>query len=140
MKNAGKTKKSPQKRTTPNTIRDNNVYVRNFKLEIEDYFLLNLDSFFSKKYTYQNEDTYEGDYIDEKRSVKGKYIYENGDVFEGEYKDDVPNGVGKYYFVNGDVFEGEYKDGRQNGKGKYIWKSTGCYFEGEYLNGHPIVS
>lgn len=135
------------KRTTKNTTQENLSSIRNYRIQIDDELFeieklllgtSKLDSLIGEKYSYENGDTFEGVISNGKRTGKGKYTYANGDVFEGEYKDDVPNGVGKYYFVNGDVFEGEYKDGKQNGKGKYVWKSTGCYFEGEYLNGQPI--
>lgn len=135
------------KRTTKNTTQENLSSIRNYRLQIEDElfeiekWLLgtsNLDSLSGKKYSYENGDTFEGVISNGKRTGMGKYTYANGDVFEGEYKDDVPNGAGKYYYINGDIFEGEYKDGKQHGKGKYTWKSTGCFFEGEYLNGQPI--
>jgi hypothetical protein len=35
-----------------------------------------------------NEDTYEGNFVENKKCGKGKIVRHNGDVYEGEWEDD----------------------------------------------------
>jgi hypothetical protein len=37
--------------------------------------------------TYPNGDTYEGDYVDGRRTGKGRYTFANGDKYDGEVRE-----------------------------------------------------
>lgn len=55
----------------------------------------------------------------------GKYTYENGDTYDGDWKDGERCGHGKGYLVrlgvekleNGDVYDGEWRNDEKNGQG-----------------------
>ena len=44
--------------------------------------------------------------------------YNNGDTYDGEYKNDKKDGKGIYISIEGYKYEGEFKDGLRQGKGK----------------------
>ena len=98
--------------------------------------------------------SYEGEYLNGKRSGKEKeYLYKIL-LFEGEYLNDKRNGKGKEYFQDEKIeFEGEYLNGKAisgikydhngnilyqfnniNGKGKEYYPNGQLSFEGEFLN------
>jgi len=73
-----------------------------------------------KKYTFDGELRFEGEYLNGKRNGKGKeYNYDGKLIFEGEYLKGERNGKGKEYYNNEELeFEGEYLQGKKwNGIG-----------------------
>ena len=62
-------------------------------------------------YTWDNGDTYEGDWVDGDRTGKGKSTFANGDTYEGDWVDGYRAGKGKSTWANGDIEEGYYLDG-----------------------------
>ena len=115
-------------------------------------YLNNFQSEFTKcvfKKLYSNGDSYEGEWIDNKRNGKGKYTWKDGDIYEGDWVNNKRIGKGKMLYVNGDSFEGEWIDTDKNrnsfknnfllldeninGTGKYVW-ANGNYYEGNLRN------
>ncbi len=104
--------------------------------------------------TYENGDTYEGEFKDSLPNGKGTYTssrytyigqwkdglrngkgietYENGDKYEGEYNNDLRNGKGTYTSSNGDVYIGQWKDDLQVGKG-VINYANGSKYTGDFV-------
>ncbi|CDW71111.1 phosphatidylinositol-4-phosphate 5- [Stylonychia lemnae] len=115
------------------------------------------------KFYFLNGDTYEGEWIRDKRQGKGKLFFHRGGEFEGIFKDDEIydgklrdkndnlfandkkkggyflrgklHGYGKASFSNGDEYEGEFRDGVFSGKGKLIYKNLDpqYYEEATYI-------
>jgi hypothetical protein len=113
-------------------------------------YLNNFQSEFTKcvyKKLYSNGDSYEGDWINNKRNGQGTYTWKDGDIYEGEWVDNKRIGKGKMLYINGDSFEGEWIDTDKNrewfgnsfleekinGNGKYVW-ANGNYYEGNLKN------
>ena len=48
---------------------------------------------------------------------KGKIVYDDGDSYEGEWKDDKAHGFGVYISHNGSVYEGYWFENQQCGQG-----------------------
>tara|TARA_B100001093_G_scaffold510127_1_gene575424 strand:- start:126 stop:1406 length:1281 start_codon:yes stop_codon:yes gene_type:complete len=92
------------------------------------------------KFTYNNGDTYEGDWVTFKgRTGKGKYIWKrNGDTYEGDWIEDKRTGKGKYYFFNtGSTYVGDFLDGKMHGKGKLTY-NNGDTYEGDWIDNERI--
>lgn len=49
---------------------------------------------------------------------EGKFVWNNGQTFEGNYKDDKKNGKGKLTLEDKTVIEGTWINGKIEGKGK----------------------
>ena len=58
-----------------------------------------------------------------KKHGKGIFTYENGDTYEGEFRFGNMEGQGIYKFANGNEYHGEWKDDKSHGKGKYVFKN-----------------
>ncbi len=85
-------------------------------------------------FKWSNGDSYEGKYLNNKRSGKGIYIWSNGDRYTGDFKAGKRHGVGVYIWSNGDRYEGEYVNDERHGKGTYIW-ANGDRYEGDFFKG-----
>jgi hypothetical protein len=83
---------------------------------------------------WRKDDSYAGNFKDDKRHGQGKYTDASGDVYEGKWKDDKKHGQGKYTWADGGVYEGEYKDNKRHGQGKRTFADGGVY-EGEWKDG-----
>ena len=83
-----------------------------------------------------NYKIFSGRYIIYETKENGKEYSSYNDelTFEGEYLNGKRNGKGKEYEFKQLVFEGEYLNGKRNGKGKE-YDFHKLKFEGEYLNG-----
>jgi hypothetical protein len=78
------------------------------------------------KETFNNGDTYSGDFVGNLREGNGIYIYScsgpnAGRKYEGDWKEGKSSGKGKEIFPNGDTYSGDFVDDEFEGKGKYIW-------------------
>ena len=74
--------------------------------------------------------SYEGDYVNGRRSGKGVQIYANGDRYEGEWRYDSPNGKGKKTWIKGSNYVGDFVNGEMDGVGKLTLRS------GRIFGGH----
>lgn len=62
----------------------------------------------------------------------GKYTWQNGDFYEGNFVEGEPNGYGKNRA--GDTrYEGEFKDGKRHGQGR-LTNDLGVIFEGTFAS------
>ena len=58
---------------------------------------------------------------DEKK-WKIKFTYEDGEIYEGEFLNKLKHGKGKNIYINGDVYEGKYYEDKKQGKNYVIWE------------------
>ncbi len=58
------------------------------------------------KATFENGDTYEGDFMNGIRHGKGVYTYKNGDKFTGTYSNNKRSGLGRLDFAKGGFYHG----------------------------------
>jgi len=115
-------------------------------------------------YTWKDGRVYEGSFINDKRHGSGVCKWPNGAVYDGEYFEGCREGHGHFTFPNksgyylgswiGDEFEGygvcqredgrfyagQWKVGRKDGPGVEISKRGEVQHDGEWRNGHPVIS
>jgi hypothetical protein len=53
---------------------------------------------------------------------QGTDSFQNGDTYTGEYVDGKPHGKGEYIWSSGQNYVGDFSKGKKHGKGK--WKSN----------------
>lgn len=54
----------------------------------------------------EGSDSYEGDYLNDKRCGKGVFHWASGNIYKGEYFDDLRNGYGEMYWTDGSYYKG----------------------------------
>jgi len=108
---------------------------------------------------YENQDVYEGDFIDGIRQGTGIYRYHKaGHRYEGGWDENVKSGIGKmvyngvgeyhgywengrrhgegvFTYKNGDVYSGWWQYGQKAGYGTYLFKDTSMKMCGDWKNG-----
>ena len=89
------------------------------------------------RYTFDNGDVYEGDWVDDIMVGKGKFISADGNVYEGDWVDDKMTGKGNFKFASGDSYEGDWLCGMRTGKGKFTY-GNGNVYEGGFLNNASV--
>ena len=81
--------------------------------------------------TYQNNDIYEGDFLDGKREGRGIYRYfEKGDKYEGQWEDNARHGIGKMVYNNIGEYHGYWENGKRHGEGVFTYQKTGDVYSG----------
>ena len=87
--------------------------------------------------TYENGDTYTGQFIDGKKSGRGVLRTINRRVYDGGWENDLPHGFGVNTFPNGKIYKGEYKNGKPFGEGQWVY-SDGSTYTGKWINGEFV--
>ena len=115
--------------------------------------------------TYENKDSYEGDFVKGLRTGRGIYRYQDeaggavGSKYDGEWKENLRHGIGKMHYFgvgdyhgywengrrhgegvftyekSGDVYSGWWRFGEKNGNGTYVYKKSGMRLVGTWKNG-----
>jgi len=85
------------------------------------------------KFTWSNEDAYDGNWVNNQRNGYGKMIYADGSIYEGNWINDQRSGNGKMAYSDGFVYEGSWINDQRNGYGKGI-QNDGGYYEGNWSN------
>eukprot|EP00798_Chlamydomonas_sp_ICE-L_P011785 gene11785-14917_t len=107
----------------------------------------------------ENNDSYEGDWLDGKKHGKGRAVYggrasdqfgadvyEGGfeddmndqfgaNVYEGGFEDDMKHGKGTMMYGSGDVYEGCWARDQKHGTGSYFYITKGKRFDGVWEEG-----
>lgn len=86
---------------------------------------------------YENDDRYDGFWLNGKRHGQGRMIYENGDIYEGQWVDDMKDGYGIFTKVSGDSYEGYWMKDMKHGQGSFYYGSTGKIYVGEWVEDIP---
>lgn len=87
-------------------------------------------------YTTSFGETYEGNWVDGKKSGQGTYVWKNGDKYIGAWEDNKRNGVGKMIYSNGTQYEGEWVANKPQGDGVMHYKNKDVY-SGLFKDGQP---
>jgi hypothetical protein len=75
------------------------------------------------KVTFDNGDTYQGEWRDGERHERGKSISIPGQRYEGKYIDDKTHDHATDTYANKNTYEGEWRHDQRHGRGKYMWES-----------------
>ena len=77
---------------------------------------------------YENQDIYEGDFIDGIRSGTGIYrYYKSVHRYEGGWEENVKSGIGKMTYNNIGEYHGYWENGRRHGEGMFTYKNGDVY-------------
>lgn len=83
-------------------------------------------------------DTYEGEYVNDKKCGKGIYTWSTSNVYEGEYFNDYRHGFGEMRWIDGSWYKGEWIQGKMSGKGELC--SLGRYIKkGVFENNRQVT-
>jgi len=64
-----------------------------------------------------NSDTYEGEYLDDKKHGYGEFKWQSGGWYKGFYAHDLKQGYGEMHWADGSIYRGTWDKGVQNGLG-----------------------
>ena len=78
--------------------------------------------------------TYNGYVLASKMTGKGKLTFENGDTYEGEFKNGIFHGKGTFTAAAGWTYVGEFNNGLAEGEGKLTTENKTIY-EGKFKQG-----
>lgn len=78
--------------------------------------------------------TYDGFVVSSKMNGQGTLTFENGDSYEGEFSNGIFNGKGTYKSAKGWTYTGQFKNGYADGKGKLTTEGQATY-EGRFKQG-----
>ena len=88
--------------------------------------------------TFDNGDTYAGDFLNGKKHGHGLLKTPTKRSYDGEWEDDLPHGYGMNTFPNGKVYRGEFRKGKPFGDGQWTYSDgrtyTGKWIKGEFIN------
>ena len=94
--------------------------------------------YIERKYIWDDNKYYIGEFRNNLPNGKGIKYYSNGNIlYEGNFINGKFEGNGKYYYDNGYYFIGEYKNGLRNGKGIIYYKNGNIQYEGDWVNDKP---
>jgi hypothetical protein len=91
-----------------------------------------------KKKVYSYGDTYEGDFVNDKRCGNGKMISKDENIsYEGEWRNNLFHGKGKLLKINEQIHNGNWKYGKRHGYGEteYLKEDSGGTYE-EFYKGN----
>ncbi|UPR04414.1 MORN repeat domain-containing protein [Chloropicon primus] len=86
------------------------------------------------KYVYPNRSfSYDGEYVDGKKSGHGRFFIEGHSLYEGNFENDEIQGQGRQVYADGSTYEGEFHLGEKHGKGTFVNKKKKERYTGEFL-------
>lgn len=98
--------------------------------------------------SYENGESYSGDFVDGVRIGSGKYIYVNGDEYVGGFDENKKHGMGRFRYSGkplaseeeadvvqaSGLYQGEFFDGLKQGQGSFRYQN-GDVYSGSWLKG-----
>ena len=84
--------------------------------------------------------TYEGGFIDGKKTGYGKKFYGDGNIlYDGYFLNDLMDGEGSLYHENGNIkYNGKFLKGKKNGHGITFFDNGNKNYEGKYCMGMAV--
>ena len=89
------------------------------------------------KMTYFNNNSYVGEWNNDKFDGVGEYIWSDGRKYKGAFKSDKIEGKGTGFWPDGRIYEGEYREDLAHGHG-LVTLPNGRFFEGVFESDFPI--
>ena len=87
----------------------------------------------AQPFTYQNGDTYQGEWHEGVPHGLGCMTYaEDGTIFDGQWKNGKQEGHGTKSYLDGIEYTGDFKDDMMHGQGRFTM-SDGTVLEGAFL-------
>jgi hypothetical protein len=80
------------------------------------------------------QESYEGNWEDDRMEGVGAYLYPDGSIYEGEWRNNQQHGRGVFHFSNGTRYEGEWKNHLMDGSG-WFRDHLGREWKGEFRAG-----
>jgi len=127
-------------------LKENNIFLHGFWLNnnliYAKLYFMNGDiyegemkntSFHGKGILQNNEEIYEGDFIESEKDGYGKLTYNDGVIYEGNFSKGEFKGKGKMNWGNGYTYEGEFNGQNMMGEGKLVGPDGDTY-EGQFEN------
>ena len=118
-------------------------------------FLNNLRSRFTHQHenlngrhvkTYDNNDTYDGEFVHGLRHGQGVYTHSLGHKYDGQWQNDCRHGVGMFTYAKegaagggvgwSGTFDGQWSEGEKHGRGWFLFVN-GDKYEGQWYRGRP---
>ena len=87
-------------------------------------------------YTWDNGDTYEGEWVEDRREGHGTMTWASGARYDGDWLNDRQHGEGEFVSARGNKYIGEWFEGKRHGEGRARYKTTNNeLYTGEFQNG-----
>ena len=86
---------------------------------------------------YENDDRYDGYWLNGKKHGQGRMIYSNGDIYEGQWIDDLKEGYGTFTKASGECFEGYWFKDMKHGQGSFYYGNSNRIYVGEWVENIP---
>ena len=96
--------------------------------------------------TYDNNDTYDGEFVHGLRHGQGVYTHQLGHKYDGQWSNDCRHGVGMFTYAKesaagggvgwSGTFDGQWSDGEKHGRGWFLFVN-GDKYEGQWYRGRP---
>uniref|UniRef100_A0A7S2DHM1 MORN repeat-containing protein 5 n=1 Tax=Haptolina brevifila TaxID=156173 RepID=A0A7S2DHM1_9EUKA len=80
------------------------------------------------------EQTYEGEWVDDMMQGRGTFRYVSGAKYEGEFLGNKYHGHGIFLFPDGAAYEGPFQENQMHGHGKFT-DAQGVVWTGKFYNG-----
>jgi radial spoke head protein 1 len=80
-------------------------------------------------------DSYDGNFVEGKRTGYGVYTYANGDKYEGDWIDNQKDGIGKLFYTETGEYFGRFENGKRHGEGVFTYKKNKDVFSGSWKYG-----
>lgn len=103
---------------------------------------INDNGTYSKKYTFENGDVYEGEWVSNVMEGQGTYTAENGEVWSGTWENNALT-QGTFTYITGEIYAGKFENNMFNGQGTYTSNDGSTYsgiWKDDKLNGHAIIN
>lgn len=65
-------------------------------------------------------DTYDGEWVNDKKCGTGTYKWVSGNFYQGSYFDDMRHGYGEMFWTDGSYYKGYWEKGIQHGEGELV--------------------
>jgi hypothetical protein len=91
------------------------------------------DQRFEGEMRFNNGNSYEGKFLNDKLHGFARVYLATGVIFEGNFDQNQCDGVGKLLYPNGDIYFGQHKGFGKDGQGKMLY-ANGSSYEGGWSN------
>lgn len=91
------------------------------------------------RFTWNNKDSYSGDFSGNEIDGKGKLIFSDGGNYSGEFQDGIRSGSGEFKWSDGKTYVGDWSNDNITGEGTITYTNgdtlEGYFTEGKFISG-----